>query len=460
MSDQSTKWDSQWHELLTRCHGESVLARPEFKANLLAKMKEKTAEIRSLRREDAAIRNLLEQSYQQPVRPRREFETRLLVNLKERQRVTSVTRIRTRRRTFLLSGLSSMAAAAVVLAAVWIAAPFGGDADTDAPRGDLRLSVPDAAVSAVSVSSAAISDSFAVVPASYSNYAAADAFGGAPLPASAVALQNIEIDSGSGWIAAAPSKELALRPGDAFRAAGGTGHLEFADGSLVTVSPDTVLQATIQGLTVAEGFMLVAVPEESATRFRLHFPERDIAVEPGTELAVMAAPQDKFAAGGAPAPTVMVVNGEEGRGGLALAKGKNGIGPLFASQVYRMDKYVTPDLPGRALCDAEYDDLNKLFKTETVMTEGLPRALFAGGFGGAGVDADSYSTVMTPAGFTKQGSRWVADSYKNEETIKLRYLSDEYFGFANERRDLARELALGSEVVLDGGDGVFYEIVR
>ena len=84
-------------------------------------------------------------------------------------------------------------------------------------------------------------------------------------------------------------------------------------------------------------------------------------------------------------------------------------------------------------------------------------AAFAGGFSN---DRDlSYTaTVLSPAGFTRKGDRWVADTYRNEPTVKLQYLSDEYFGFANERRDLARALALGSRVVIDGADGTFYEI--
>ncbi len=521
MSDQSTKWDRQWSELLTRCHGEDVEADAGFKAGLLAKLHQKAAENRlsppealpdedarwgrlmkaayipchpeetfrnglladlkakqrevaasgtpAAADEDTALRAILTQSYQ-PVTPRREFETRLLENLKERQRATSQTRIRTRRRTLFFSVASSAAAAAMVLFVVWLvphsaagmrAIPAHPEGLPSGSEGDLRLAVPDAAVAtAARALRADAPSSFAVVPASYSSYRADDAFSGNPLPDHAVALQNIEMDSGEGWTRVADAGRVQLRPGDVFRADGGMGHLKFPDGSLVTVSPETVLRAAAGGLEVEQGFMLVSVPERSPDRFRLHFPERDIAVEPGTELAVMAAESDKFAEGGAPAPMVMVVNGENGRGGLALAKGKNGIGPLFASQLYRLDNYVTPDMPGRTLCDTECNDLNKLFKTETVRREGLPMALFAGGFGGADRELDKYSTVLTPAGFTKKGTRWVADSYTDEPTVKLRYLSDAYFGFANERRDLARALALGGEVVIDGGNGVFYEVVR
>lgn len=479
--DDDAKWGTLMKAAYIPCHPEE-----NFKKSLLAKIKAKQNETTSTQAlgepgEDEALRTILTTSYQ-PIQPRKEFETRLLDNLKERQRTAAQTRIHTRRRTLFLSGASSIAAAAAVMFVVWLG-PVGGSVPQSEPvrSGDLRLTVPDTAV-ALAQPERKLSDSgvmfasfdssvpvraaespashFETVPAMFSSYKAADAFAGNPLPEMAVALQNVEMNGGKGWLALANAQPVNLQPGSVFRASNGMGHLKFSDGSLVSISPDTLLQATAEGLMVTQGFMLVAVPSSTDKRFRLHFPERDIAVEPGTDLAVMVENPDKFAAGGAPAPMVMVVDGEGETGGLALARGKNGIGPLFAKQLYRLDNYVTPDLPGRTLCDTECNDLNKLFKMETVRQDGIPMAAFAsGGFAGER-ELSNYAMVLTPAGFTKKGTRWVADDYNGEPTIKLKYLSDAYFGFANERRDLARELALGGEVVLDGGDGTFYEVVR
>lgn len=550
MSDQSTKWDKQWSELLTHCHGMDVQADAGFKAGLLADLKRKASENRHAEpetavddaqwgrlmksayipchpeegfknglltqlkakqakmaapaiSEDEAIRTILTKSYR-PVAPRKEFETRLLENLKDRQRSATQVRRNSRRRTLYLSVASSVAAAAMVMFVVWLS-PVGGNATPSIPArsGGLRLTVPDTTVTltppAASLSDTAVASlasatspaqpvwpiannndtvfasldttpafesfgrasmepaAFETVPASYTTYRTADAFSGNPLPDKAFALQNVEMGAGGAWKSV--SEAIDIQPGDMFRAASGMGHLKFSDGTLLSISPDTLLKATADGLMVAQGFMLVAVPSSARERFRLHFEERDIAVEPGTDLAVMVEPTDKFAEGGAPAPMVMVVASKEHPGGLALARGKNGVGPLFASQLYRLDNYVTPDLPSRTLCDTECQDLGKMFNSETVVQQGLDKALFAGGFAGDR-EISNYATVLTPAGFAKKGNRWIADSYNNEQTVKLKYLSDAYFGFANERRDLSRELSLGAEVVIDGGDGSFYEIVR
>jgi hypothetical protein len=271
--------------------------------------------------------------------------------------------------------------------------------------------------------------------------------------------RNVSVGRNGEWDSAGTGRsyDVALEPGMQFRASEGMGHMEFPDGTLLSLSPDSDLEVTEDGLSVSRGFVLVAVPDSSDGRFRLHFPERDLAVEPGTELAVMVEDPALFAEGGAPAPMVMVVD-RPGSGGLALAKGSNGVGPLFASQLYRLDRYVTPELPGRTLCDAEYQDLENVFKMKTVR-ETLPMAAFAGGFSG-NRDLSYTTTVLSPAGFTRKGDTWVADTYRGEETVKVRYLSDAYFGLANARRDLARSLALGSDAILDAGDGVFYEIHR
>lgn len=534
MSDASNKWDTQWRQLLTHCHGTDVEADAGFKSRLLGELKAKTVEhldvqtkadeadadkwnrlikaayvpchsepqfkaslldqLKARQRQlatetetqpvetapaivepaaqEEGLRTLLTRSYQ-PVSARKEFETRLLDNLKERQRRTTSSRLRSRRRTLFMSATSSIAAAAMVMFVVWVM-PVAGTIAPSPVKGNLRLPIPDNAVAAraevesaravpVSSETAFASDvvpaAYEVMPASFGGYRVADAFAGSALPEKAFALQNVEMDAGKGWVTLAANVAVALVPGMRFRSSGGMAHLEFADGALISLSPESLLKAMPEGLTVDEGFMLVAVPEYFSDRFRLHFEERDIAVEPGTDLAVLVEPRGNYAVGGAPAPMVMVVDRQDVPGGLALAKGKNGVGPLLAKQIYRLDKYVTPDLPGRTLCDTECQDLEKLYKAETVVFNNPPASL-VGGFAGHDRDLSYATTVLTPVGFTKQGNRWVAESFAGQPTVKLKYLSDAYFGFANERRDLARALALGGEVVIDGKDGNFYEIYK
>ncbi|MCD7897329.1 MAG: hypothetical protein LUG50_11745 [Planctomycetaceae bacterium] len=434
--------------------------------------------------EDEAIRTILSKSYK-PVDARREFQTRLLENLKERQRRTADSRSRARRLAFYLSSASGVIAAALVIFVVWLS-PTGQVMPEQ--RGNLRLTVPpvvaDAAVdndfrpSSQSLASSSFFpvqadntyDSFqgSVIPASYeetlpaefASYSVSDAFHGPVLPDRVSPHQNLQVNLGDGWFQADAGAQLALKPGMQFRASDSAmGHLEFPDGAIVTMSPASQLAATRDGLTVLQGFLLISVPLASKDRFRLHFPERDLAIEPGTDLAVMVESADKYAEGGAPAPMVMVVDRPDSPGGLALARGKNGVGPLLAKQLYHLDNYVTADLPSRILCDTECEDLNKLFKMETIRTA-YPKASFAGGFAGDRDAGGNTAIVLTPAGFTKRGDQWVADTYNGQDTVKIRYLSDGYFGFANARRDLSRALSLGSNVIIDSGDGTFYEIFK
>lgn len=523
MSEQSEKWDSQWSKLLTHCYGE-VEANAEFKSSLLAELKRKTAENRSAESEqettddahwsklltsayppcepnasfkstllsqlkarqsqvqpapqqdgeEEAIQTILTQSYQ-PVAARREFQTRLLDNLKERQRSNTAIRAKSRRRVVFMSAMTSMAAAAAVLFVVWVS-PM----QTNPVQ--VRPQAIDVAAIANNAPSLPIPEpkpivqfddynpadgSATTIPAAYFpdeptfNYSVASAFAQPALPPEAVGLKNMEMDTGDGWRAMDETQMAQVRPGIQFRSAqDGAGHLGFSDHSMISMGPDTLLEATEEGFSVLRGVALISVPESTENRFRLHFPERDIAIEPGTQLALLVESRDDFAEGGSPAPLVMVVEDQDTEGGLALARGKNGIGPLFARYIYSLDNYVTPNLPGRPLCEVECEDLEKMFKMQMLSpdsqnNQSVPPYQQLASFNGA-----PNRPRITPAGFTRQGNKWVADSYKNEATQKIRYLSDSYFGLANERRDLARGLALGAEVIVDAGDGVFYEIYK
>lgn len=518
MSEQSDKWDAQWSTLLTHCYGE-VEADAGFKASLLAKLRTKTAENRGATdesdaandenwsrlltaayvpcepssefkgtlfsqlkarqtqltkgpqspAEEEALQTILTKSYH-PVTPRREFQTRLLENLKERQRTNTTIRVKSRRRTVFMSAMTSMAAAAMVMFAVWVMPTIQQPGTSETASHYLALEVPEAdSFQEVAQTSFASGNAYAdIVPASYEpsapsfNYNALEAFAAAALPAVALGRKNIEINSGGEWKPMDTGYPAELEPGMAFRAPKGkVGFIGFDDDTILSLDPGTVIEATESGIAVRQGFAKVSVPETSDQRFRLHFAERDIAIEPGTDLAVYVEPNMDFAEGGAPAPVVMVLQEPGAVGGLAFAKGKNGVAPLFARHLYRLDNYVTQDIPGRPLCEIECEGLEKMYKTQSVQEAEIPMAAFAG----AGSIARSRiqrnsERIVTPVGFTKRSDRWVADTYANQHTVKVQYLSDAYFGLARERRDLAPGLALGSNVIIDGGDDVFYEISK
>lgn len=464
--------DHNWRRLLTAAY-EPCVPNPEFKKHLLGQLKARNTQLTGPVRtqaEDELLKTILTTSYT-PVSPRREFQTRLLENLKERQRNTSIQRRQSRRRTLFLSAVSGLAAAAAVVFVVTVMrvdappAPTAGFIDI-AQLPDTVIEHVPAAPSrsdfvATLASDTVSSDGFQTATANLAfapgttPYRVDEAFSGPALPETVHGV-GMEVDWGEGWHPMGTNQIASLTPGMTFRpspqASFATG-LGFGDGSTILLCPDSVIEATDDGFTVRRGTLAVTVPENSDDRFRLHFSERDIAVEPGTMLAVTVPSPDAFAEGGAPAPTVRVADG-----GLAVARGKAGSGPLLANHTYRIDSYVTPDLPGRPICEAECAELEKRLNPTNyaaLASTGNPSSTVGS------VRRNTFSTqTAIPAGFVQRGSRWVSKNFDDQQTVKIKYLSDEYFTFANVRRDLAPALALGAEVVIDGGDGAFYEIMK
>lgn len=520
MIDQAEKWDNEWQKLLTHSYGD-VEADRGFRARLLSDLKRKTAEnltaspaaesgndenwsklltasyvpcqpresfkrnlVAELRLktklnadadvyesaadapspEDAAMRVLLTKSYD-PVKPRKEFETRLLENLKERQRVTRVIKRSSRRRTIWFSAVSSLAAAAMVMFAVWVAPVDSTFAPNSAPDYSQQIASLSSSPSSNTATLETASEPSPVsqmelVPAGLATlatvgaYSAVEAFSGRPYPQTVRGI-SMEVDDGDGWKPLDVTTLVELRPGLAFRSVGGEGEksgLGLSDGSTVLMCPDSVVAVTEKGFTVRKGLATFGT-EKSDERLRLDFNTRDIAVEPGTMLAV-SVPSGEYADAGAPAPLVAVLDG-----GLALMRNENGIGPMFADHIYQMHEFVTPDIPGRPLNNLDRQNLQEALDRDTpfratTRNSYTPDQMVDGGSVKGSLD------IARPTGFEKQGTKWVAAGYDNQPTIKLRYLSDEYFGFASQRRDLASALALGGQVILDGGDGNFYEIYR
>ncbi len=516
MNEQQDKWAKQWSTLLTHCHGGEVEADGSFKAKLLEDLKRKTA-LNSDSQADAPAMaeeqcgtdenwsKLLRHAYipchprnefkqtllaemvaqqtdsaipadapaddtvatilqqLEPVKPRREFQTRLLDKMKERQRAAIELRKASRRRTIFMSGISSMAAAAAVLFVVWVMPTTSESAASPAPytmastpttapgasfSTPIRMAPREAVFAALNDQQPAAPIPNGLALASFGDYSVDSVFSSAPLPATMRGI-GMEIDHGDGWQAMDETLISQVAPGTLLRPRpdSQTAGLGFGDGSTVHMRPDSIIETTDKGIAVRQGTMTVNVPANSDARFYMHFPERDVAVEPGTMLAVTVPSPEGYANGGAPAPVVKVLDG-----GMAVAKGRNGSGILLANQVYQLDSYVTPELPGRPLCAAECEELESTFM-QPVGPETYNPAQYV-----TSTQTTAYRPPLSPAGFTKKGTRWIAKSYDDETTIRIPYLSDAYFAFANARRDLSVPLSLGSEVIIDGGDGNFYEI--
>lgn len=516
MTDQAEKWGKQWQDLLTHSYGD-VEADRGFRARLLSDLKRKTAqnlaassetestdeenwsklltvsyvpcepraefgrqlfaELRLKTKlnadakihasaaeaptpEDAAMRTLLTKSYD-PVAPRKEFETRLLENLKERQRATHVIRRSSRRRTLWFSGLSGVAAAAMAAFVVWLApldSMFAPSSSVSHSREFASLSSSsfagadtlETASEPSPVSRMGLVPASLTVPAAADAYKAADSFAGRPYPRTARGIA-MEVDDGDGWKPMDITTLVELRPGLTFRANGEKGGLGLSDGSSVFMCPDSVVAVTENGFAVRQGVASFETFEQSDEHLRLDFASRDISLEPGTQLVVSMRPGE-YADGGAPAPIITVMDG-----GMALIRNENGIGPMFADHIYQMHEFVTPDIPGRPIGSVDRRALMRALDREVPVQATpsyAPSQMVDGGV------VTGSLPIARPRGFAKQGSKWVAAGYDDQPTVRLRYLSDEYFDFANHRRDLASGLGLGGEVILDGGDGNFYEIHR
>ncbi|MDR1535622.1 MAG: hypothetical protein LBU64_11115 [Planctomycetota bacterium] len=525
--DEGDIREPEWHVMLTRCYG-GISFNAEFKSGLLGKLRAKLPrpepagmgteedwrrllaipgpcrpapgfkiglreKLLARRRElsldpdgveGRLIGRVLSTSFS-PITPRREFASRLLRQLKERQTNSLALRRRFRRRSLFFSLASGLAAAAVVLFVILpVASPdFGpGSAPVGAPVPD--SSQLDRMAKTVPVwdgrEVASLTDSPPARDGNSSLYASpsppgapaafkvADIFLSSPLPDRARGL-GMEFNDGGGWREMDPAQAVPVSFGMAFRPArrdnealGGVG-LGFADGSSISMRGDSLLTAGERGFNLGRGVMSVNVPREAGESLRLNFPEREVAVRPGTFLAVSAEAGEQYAEGGAPAPRITVADG-----GMAVARGRGGSGILFANHVYDIDNYVSPDLPGRPLCLAECEELEKRLAIMPGAGGAMSNRLAAGqgayAFGSGGPmlvsDRPSYRNKILPYGFNRQDSRWVADSYDGQPVIGIEYLSDAYFSLADSRRDLAPALALGAEVILDAGDGVFYEIYR
>lgn len=408
-----------------------------------------------------------------PVEARPEFQDRLLDNLKERQRTTIRFRRESRRRSIFASFASSLAAAAAVLFVVW-AGPFGGlDNRNPAPASGMEVAenigagmagareevIPAVQESGPSVSVHQPDMAAAIVPAAATegDWKVASAFAGDALPAKARAT-GLEYNAGQGWQAVDESSYIGITPGLSFRSSRPTtAGLGFSDGSTILIPPDSEVEATSRGFALRRGAMGVSVPQDAKNELRLDLATHDVSVVPGTLLAVYASSSpDEFADGGAPAPEVMVADG-----GLALARGRAGIGPMLAGNVYQLDNYVTPDLPSRPICNAERQQMEKACSVPSNAPVRAPAQAFDRNNMNQFVSMPSASGIApSPAGFVRDGDRWVPKGYAGQETTKIKYLSDAYFSLVNSRRDLAPALSLGGAVVVNAGDGVYYEITK
>ncbi|MDR0362520.1 MAG: hypothetical protein LBJ46_07560 [Planctomycetota bacterium] len=443
--------EENWSAFLTGAY-EPCEPNLDFKASLILDLKDRQRSLVDTKNE-TVIQELLSTSYD-PVQPRREFETRLLENLKHRQKTRIIYKQTIRRRSIFSAVASGLAAAAAVLFVVWLGpVDFRDGSSASQPITSAAASaVPEVVVfenlkvEPVAISASDATENVGIIPAVPAAPVLA-AFASRLLPKTAVGL-GMELDDGSGWRPMDESILTRVSPGMAFRSTESTAIIDFDDGANILLRPGAVVRATESGLDIERGELAVSVPSQVTDSLRIVLGDREVAVQPGTMLAVNAHNPDLYAVGGAPAPEVMVADG-----GLALARGRAGVGPLFANQAYLIGNYVTPDLPGRPLCAVECEALERDFAPvfddygENGMTQmvSAPAASF---------------TPRAPIGYRAEDGRLIAESYENQDTTKVRYLSDEYFGLANARRDLATSLALGSELILDGGNGVFYEIYK
>jgi Ca-activated chloride channel homolog len=64
---------------------------------------------------------------------------------------------------------------------------------------------------------------------------------------------------------------------------------------------------------------------------------------------------------------------------------------------------------------------------------------------------------LGPRTYYKRDNVWVVSSYEKQTTIKVKYLSDEYFDLAKKNPQLARAFALGDRVIAEA-DGKYYEL--
>lgn len=466
--------EDQWRRLLSTTYP-PLSIRPAFKNELFEKMRTQIAQAK----EDHAFNAILHRAFQ-PVQPSGDFQQSLLDKLKNKQREQVEARAYRRRRAVVTSLFTSLSAAAMVLFVVWLTPPdnnayrAGGIAEPIPSA--IRQTMPMAAVTANP-------DSPQVAEAVSTNgdWSVANAFAGSKLP-NEVRGVGMEMNAGDGWIPMDENQSIPLAPGTHFRAVTNQSGLGF-DGASLAFFPNAEAAATENGIQIQRGQVALKHSQDADKSFMITFPERDIAVQPGSILTVDVGRTELYAEGGGPSPEVKVLDG-----GFAVAKSKSGkaageVGPLLAGRAYRIDRYSTADMPSRPLSKEE----RKEFEPTVAQSPAPAGSYNASGLSmvsntrvGPGFSARDSSaplrpnttmrrymyddklnsfSIPTPV-FTFDGDRWVQEGYVGQDTHKIRYLSPDYFKLAMDRRDLAPALEYGAKVIFNKGDGTYYEIYK
>ncbi len=393
---------------------------------------------------DRAFRLLLERSYEPPTY-REDFKSGLLGKLKERQQEVAARQrlARTVRfRAYFLGGFSGMAAAAAL--ALLLTPLFStqaispGQANMDKPL----LAQDDRPRRVIS--------SGIEEPANPAELAAVTE----EKQPSAV---RYRIEGSDEWQALADedsafpvnARTVFAVPAEAKQSGG----VKTSGGIVMVMDPGSELTCDRDTLAMNTGNAYVFVPKDHAP-FSLALPEYNVSVEPGSRIYLRMNRDGKYVAGQEPAPEVMVVDG------LAFSDSDRGTGPMFPGYSYKLDRYVTPDLPGKKFSSSSATKLRE--------TGGGSRLFLADGSSWSKrAPAQSVFSELTRDGdtaafdnrsFRYEDGRWFDSTYVDgTPTVKIRYLSTEYNSFLKENRALVPALSLGRNVIV-GKDGAFYEI--
>ncbi len=288
------------------------------------------------------LQKLLSRAYDEPAyRP--EFRRELLGRLKQRQTVQVSRR---RRGTVIRLAVWSSAAAATLTISLLPGAWRGNPAAVK-PAPEIGVTQAREEVKPENIAVAmAKPTAAAVVPVSAAVAQPAQVSGAVRVRDQAGRWLDVA-DQGTFDLAAV--SEIGVS-----RESGEVSALKLADGSLLVLKPGSQLARSEAGLRVMNGSVLIR-RSVASSELGVDLPDCRIALKPGSEVFFKVPDARGYAPGGAPVPSVVVLGGE------ALAQRGNGSGSrLEPGRAYQLYDFVTGDLPGRTLDPREQQDFSNL----------------------------------------------------------------------------------------------------
>lgn len=277
--------------------------------------------------------------------------------------------------------------------------------------------------------------------------------------------------SKSEWHTVAADESVSLGHNECIRSVENTDGevgIWVGDGSVVGLYPGGELGNRKGDVALCRGEAIVIV-HKGAQPLALRVPDYRLQIEPGSRIFLRVVSGPEYAEGGAPAPCVTVLDG------AITAKGPHGTGQLRAGSSYRLYSTFINGMPGRTVTDTQRrilptsgrrPSLASLASTGAAI-RGIDRSAVSdqlrepGELESSAGSRDNNELVLRGHHFLRRDGRWVAEgvSAGDQPQVRLAYDSPEFYEFLRDNQWLKYYIYhLGPSFVLEH-DGLLVEMV-